>query len=105
MAIVVTCDAPEALARCLAAINEQSTSPAQVLVVDNASEPPATAPVVDQSDVRFLRLSENLGPAGGYAAGLRDFLESPCESVWLLDDDCVPRPDALGALVAEAAAN
>jgi GT2 family glycosyltransferase len=52
-----------------------------------------------------LRLPKNLGPAGGYAAGLRAFLESRGSWAWVLDDDCFARPGALDAQLdaAEAA--
>jgi GT2 family glycosyltransferase len=51
---------------------------------------------------RLLRLPENLGPAGGYAAGLAWFLEVGTEWAWVMDDDCSPAPNALAAQLAEA---
>jgi hypothetical protein len=101
-AVVLTYDAPDALAACLAALTAQTEPPASVLVVDNASEPPAVVP--DGGCAEVLRLRENLGPAGGYAAGLRAFLASGAGHVWLVDDDSTPRPDALAAQRRAAAA-
>ena len=97
LALVLTYESPEGVARCLAALRAQSTAVAAILVVDNASRPPVTVADGDPP-VRILRLPENVGPAGGYAAGLRAFLEEDFEWVWVMDDDCRPTPGALGGL-------
>jgi GT2 family glycosyltransferase len=44
----------------------------------------------------------NVGPAGGYAAGLTEFLSSEHDHAWLIDDDCVPAPDALATQLERA---
>jgi GT2 family glycosyltransferase len=97
MAVVLTYDAPEAAHACIAALDAQTVRPATVLVVDNASVPPFVAPAGSTVDVEVLRIAENGGPAGGYAAGLRAFLASDHAYAWLVDDDATPRPDALAA--------
>ena len=103
MAVVLTFNAPDAVERCLGSILAQTARVDSVLVVDNASEPPFVAgspePAVD-----VLRLPENVGPAGGYAAGLRAFLASGLGWVWLVDDDNTPRADALAMQLRAAAA-
>lgn len=103
MALVLTFDAPEHLLACLRGIQSQMVRPDKVLVIDNASRVPARA-VVEAADLatetaEFLRLPENLGPAGGYAAGLRLFAASDYDAAWVIDDDCVPDPGCLSALV------
>ena len=40
VALVLTHNAPQSLARCLSAIDAQTEAPEEVLVVDNASQPP-----------------------------------------------------------------
>mgnify|MGYP000471635379 CR=1 FL=1 len=97
MAVVLTYNAPEAARACIAALDVQTVTPATVLVVDNASAPPFVAPEGSTVDVEVLRLPENRGPAGGYAAGLRAFLASGHAFAWLVDDDATPRIDALAA--------
>jgi rhamnopyranosyl-N-acetylglucosaminyl-diphospho-decaprenol beta-1,3/1,4-galactofuranosyltransferase len=65
----------------------------RLMVIDNASEPPASKAIesFDLADrVEVVRLERNLGPAGGYAHGLRRFLETDHGLVWILDDDMVP---------------
>jgi GT2 family glycosyltransferase len=95
MAIVLTHNAPESLERSVRAIRDQSRPVDDLLVIDNASSPPAIA------DARILRSDENTGPAGGWAVGVQRFLESDAAAVWLMDDDCEPQPTCLEVLVSE----
>jgi rhamnopyranosyl-N-acetylglucosaminyl-diphospho-decaprenol beta-1,3/1,4-galactofuranosyltransferase len=99
-ALVLTHNAPQALARCLAAIDAQTTRPVEIVVVDNASSPPVEADSLrlDGVPVRVVRSDVNLGPAGGWAIALRDFLEQGNTHAWLMDDDIVPEPKCLATL-------
>jgi glycosyltransferase involved in cell wall biosynthesis len=69
-----------------------SSSLATLAVVDNApsaeSRAIATA-AATRSDVTYLPMAENLGPAGGIAAGMRHVLAFANDDDWivLLDDD------------------
>jgi GT2 family glycosyltransferase len=103
LAIVLTFDSRVALERCLGAIAAQTQPPAEVLVVDNASADAVDDLVAAAPNAGLLRLPENVGPAGGYAAGLTEFLASEHECAWLIDDDCVPAPDALALQLERAA--
>jgi GT2 family glycosyltransferase len=94
-AIVLTFDSRLALARCLDALTVQTHPLDEIVVVDNASRVPVDDLVARTPRARLLRLPENAGPAGGYAAGLTDFLASGDARAWLVDDDCVPAPEAL----------
>jgi GT2 family glycosyltransferase len=101
-AIVVTFNRRDLLAQCLDAIMSQSVAPDRVIVVDNASgdgthelmEPRAATGAVD-----YLRLSENLGGAGGFYAGVTRALETGASWFWLMDDDVAPAPDCLEQLL------
>jgi rhamnopyranosyl-N-acetylglucosaminyl-diphospho-decaprenol beta-1,3/1,4-galactofuranosyltransferase len=108
VALVLTYNAPRALARCLDGIARQSLRPSRVFVIDNAGSLPAS-PVALQDrdiDVSVIVQPSNGGPAGGHAAGLRAFLETGFPRAWVMDDDCVPEPDCLVELlhVADGAA-
>jgi GT2 family glycosyltransferase len=98
LAIVLTHDAPDALDRCLGAIDRQTVRPACVLLVDNESRPPACSGE-HRVPVEVLRLETNGGPAGGHAAGMAWFLGSAYEAAWVMDDDCIPEDDCLERLV------
>jgi GT2 family glycosyltransferase len=98
-ALVLTHNAPASLQRCLAAIGSQTRPPMSVLVVDNASDPPVDPVKIDIGiPMRVIRSETNLGPAGGWAIALREFLSDPYDSAWVMDDDIVPEPDCLERL-------
>lgn len=99
-AVIVTYNRRELLSRCLAAINHQTRRPDRVLVVDNASTDDTREWLEDWLAVnlpqaRLVALSENLGGAGGFAAGMQAAMEDGCEWVWMMDDDAEPTPTAL----------
>jgi rhamnopyranosyl-N-acetylglucosaminyl-diphospho-decaprenol beta-1,3/1,4-galactofuranosyltransferase len=100
VALVLTHNAPQSLARCLAAIAAQAEVPEEVLVVDNASQPPvelSLLPTLGRS-LRLIRSEVNGGPAGGWAIALRYFLANDFTHAWLMDDDIVPEPKCLANL-------
>jgi GT2 family glycosyltransferase len=96
LAVVLTHDAPGAPARCLDAIDRQTRPCDAVLVVDNASDPPVVLP---HRSVDVVRSDLNTGPGGGHELGLRRFLDSGAALAWVMDDDCVPAPTCLEALL------
>ena len=107
LTVVVTHNAPDALRTCLAAVASQSRRPDRVMVVDNASRPPAAesftgASAGSEVPVEWIREASNTGPAGGYARGLGAFADSPYDLAWVMDDDAVPDRDCLGRLLAAA---
>lgn len=95
-AIIVTHDRRDMLEHSLAAVMSQSCVPGTVCVVDNASCDGSEAMVRSRFPfVDYLRLADNTGPAGGFAAGLRHLAGGPFEYFWFLDDDSLPTPTAL----------
>ncbi len=105
MAVILTHNAPESLARCLRAIAEQTTPPESILVVDNASRPAATVPNDYPISLSMLRSEFNTGPAGGYARALGRFMDSECLHAWVLDDDMLPETACLEHLWSVASRN
>ncbi len=100
VALVLTHNAPASLARCLADVAGQTTPPGKVLVIDNASEPPAEVggSTKGRVPVEVVRSPVNTGPAGGYALAFERFLESDATHAWVLDDDMRPDPCCLERL-------
>jgi rhamnopyranosyl-N-acetylglucosaminyl-diphospho-decaprenol beta-1,3/1,4-galactofuranosyltransferase len=104
-ALVLSHNAPRSLERCLAAINAQTYLPQVIVVVDNASSPPVDREKLSGGavDIRVIRSNENLGPAGGWAIALQDFLNTDFDDAWVMDDDIVPTTECLATLRSAAA--
>ena len=107
VAMVLSHNAPQSLNRCLAAIGAQKSLPAEVVVIDSASDPPVDVDTLPPTGtpIRVIRSDTNVGPAGGWALGLRDFQEHAYTHAWLMDDDIVPEPDCLHTLWTAAEAS
>jgi len=103
-AAVVTHNRRELLVECLAALLAQTYPLETIVVVDNAStdgtpELLHERGLLVRDEVRLLRLGENRGGAGGFAAAVDATRAEDCDWIWLMDDDSEPRPDALERLL------
>jgi GT2 family glycosyltransferase len=101
-AVVVTFNRKEKLGKVLDHILAQSRGVDWVVVVDNASTDGTDTKLAEyQIDdrVRVLRLPENRGGAGGFAAGMARAYEMGADFLWIMDDDCYPNRDALDELI------
>jgi GT2 family glycosyltransferase len=104
VAVVVTYNRRELLLEALAALRAQERAPDAVVVVDNAStDGSAAAVAAAYPQVRVHRMKRNTGGAGGFAVGLDQALAAGADVVWLMDDDTVPEPGALAALLEASA--
>lgn len=102
-ALILTHNAPASLQRCLSAVSSQTRRPTAILVLDNASDPPIRLARTDIGvPIRVLRSQTNLGPAGGWAMALGDFLGDSYDWAWVMDDDIIPEPDCLERLLERA---
>lgn len=102
-AVVVTRDRLSLLRECVGRLLAQSRA-CGVLVVDNASTDGTDRWLAQcaakEPRVRYRRLASNTGGAGGFNSGIRWAVEDGWDYVWLMDDDCLPEPDALEKLLA-----
>ena len=99
-AIVVTYNRKELLLQCLEHLLAQEGAACDVLVVDNASTD-GTRQAVEQlgkNRILYRNTGENLGGAGGFNFGMRWAVEEGYDYLWVMDDDTLPRPDALAQL-------
>ena len=105
-ALVVTYNRKALLMECLDAILAQEFKPATIVVVDNASTDGTDVLFSEGGELasipglRYFRMTENLGGAGGFKEGIKRCMEVGCDWIWLMDDDCIARPDTLAKLVA-----
>lgn len=115
VAIVVTYNRKELLLRCIEHLREQvieramdtgmPTDPASelaIMVIDNASSDgtrEALRELVESGVVDYRDTGANLGGAGGFNYGMRAAVEAGYRYCWVMDDDCLPEPHALQALI------
>ena len=127
-AIVVTHNRKTPLGACLASLLEQTFPLDAIYIIDNCStdgtyesllaadritavaastetttESTRTVPLATHPqghvEIRYVRLPENTGGAGGFHEGLKRAVEAGFDWLWLMDDDLVPAPEALAALI------
>lgn len=100
IAVVVTYNRRDLLLEALAAVQAQTRPADAVIVVDNASTDGTAAAVRRQyPSAGVTELASNTGGAGGFACGMALALDQSADLVWLMDDDTVPEPGALRALL------
>jgi len=89
------------LPRQMEALLRQTHALQEIVVVDNASTDGTIAMLAERyPQVTVLKMSENLGAAGAWSAGLAyTALKRRHHWVWTFDDDSVPDEDALEALL------
>ena len=106
-AVVVTYNRLSLLQQCLAALRTQTVQGFTVLLVDNASTDGTAAYVrtLAMPGLVYRNTGKNLGGAGGFAYGIQAAAELGCEAVWIMDDDTLPEPGALEALLSANAAH
>ena len=100
VAVVVTWNRRELLTEALAALRAQRHGLAATVVVDNASTDGTAQLLAGEQGLDVVSLRQNTGGAGGFAVGMEQALTHAPDLVWLLDDDTIPTPDAVGELVA-----
>jgi len=99
-AVVVTYNRRHLLTEALSAVLAQSRAPDAVLVIDNASTDGTPEMVRARfPSVRLATARRNTGGAGGFAYGLALALADAADLVWLMDDDTIPEPGALRAML------
>lgn len=97
-AIVVTYNRLELLKEGIVALQKQTYNHLQIIVVNNGSTDGTTDWLATQSDVLTLT-QDNVGGAGGFFTGMKYAAEHDFDFVWIMDDDVIPRPDALEELI------
>ena len=95
-AIVVTYNRLGMLRRWLSDLKGQTRPVQEIIVVDNASEDGTEAAMLQEFPwVTYVRMSENVGPGGAWAAGMQVAYQHGHQGFWLFNDDSFPLPDTL----------
>lgn len=101
--VLVTYNRLPLLKQAISGILSQKHRIDELIIVDNGSTD-GTAEYIksltsDHKNVVSLRLSENMGGAGGFHFGIKEAYYRGADWVWTLDDDCIPTPEALERLI------
>lgn len=98
-AVIVTFNNETMLKGLLDDLYAQSRTPDEIIVVDNASADKTMELVTGGfPGVKYLRLPENTGSAGGYHEGIKAAL-AQSDMIWTLDDDVRLEFDSLEMLI------
>lgn len=100
-AVVVTYNRKELLCRCLQALHAQQVPELDLLVFDNASTDGTEEAVrsLGLPRLQYRNTGRNLGGAGGFSYGVQAAAQAGYQYLWLMDDDTIPEPGALKALL------
>jgi GT2 family glycosyltransferase len=104
VAVTVTYNRTRTLRRCIEALLAQTRPLDEILIVDNHSNDTERA-VLDEilswdARLHLIELSDNMGGAGGFEAGMRQARDQyHPDWYWLMDDDAYPRKDCLEKLL------
>ena len=103
-AIIATYNRRRDLETCIDALMRQTTPPDAIYVIDNAStdDTATMIPARFGDGVRYFRLSENTGSAGGFRVGMELAFNDGFEWLWITDNDSVPSHDSLEKLLGAA---
>lgn len=101
VAVVVTYNRKKLLKECINALLRQTYSPLDILIIDNASTDGTNKLVKEFTSVRvvYVNTGKNLGGAGGFQFGVKEAAKRNYDYLWLMDDDSIPTPGALSALM------
>ena len=119
-AVVVTFNRKDLLKKCLESLINQTTTLQAIYIIDNNSTdkteellykyeyiPELPTPndskvvletFVEDVHIKYIRLPENMGGAGGFYEGVKAAYEDDYDWVWIMDDDAFPTETCLEEL-------
>lgn len=103
-AVVVTYNRKELLLECIEAILSQTYKVNEVIIIDNASTDGTydylkSEGIIDKKEVKYRKLEENIGGAGGFHEGIKDARTNKADWIWIMDDDTIPDKNCLDEFV------
>lgn len=98
VAIVVTYNRKKLLLENIQALLKQKYSNLDILIIDNHSTDgtrKALKQYIQDKAIIYVDTGSNLGGAGGFQFGINYAANLDYDNVWIMDDDCIPRSEAL----------
>ncbi len=99
IAVVVTHNRLSLLIGCIEALRNQTRKIDAILVVNNSSTDGTETWLRSQKDIEVINQS-NVGGAGGFKTAIESGFKKGFEWIWCMDDDGLPKEDALEKLLA-----
>lgn len=104
-AVVVTYNRKALLIECIDALIAQTYKISCIFIVDNASSDGTDKFLEERGylarpDITYIKLSDNIGGAGGFYHGIKGAHERGVDWIWVMDDDSEPALNALQAMIA-----
>lgn len=101
--VVVTYNRETLLRECISRIEQQTIRAGKVIIVNNASTDGTAAylkSLNEQSEIyHIINCRENVGGAGGFAAGIKAAMDIGTECVLIIDDDAMLAADYMEKLL------
>ncbi|MCW3074116.1 MAG: hypothetical protein JWP69_1185 [Flaviaesturariibacter sp.] len=102
VAVIVTYNRMALLQECIAAVQAQNRTPDAIIVINNSSTDGTEQWLQTQ---RLTTITQpNQGGAWGFHTGIKKAYDEGADWVWVMDDDTIPYPETLEALLVPAAA-
>lgn len=100
-AVIVTYNRLELLKQCIEAVLNQTYKSLDVVIVDNASTDGTEEYIKGLRNKRiiYINTGKNVGGAGGFHRGIKEAYLKGAKWVWIMDDDVIPKEDALEKLM------
>ncbi len=103
VAVIVTYNRVALLKKNIEKLLSQTYPLNNIYVIDNASTDETREYCekirAENDRIIYKRLEENIGGAGGFSKGVQYAYEDGADYIWGMDDDAMPRKDALNKLV------
>lgn len=99
--VIVTYNRLSLLKECIAGLQRQTTFINKIIIVDNNSSDGTDSYLNTLIEDQYIvvRLSANVGGAGGFSEGIKKALLAGCDWIWVMDDDTIPSDNALEELI------
>lgn len=102
VAVVVTYNRKILLKECLDSLLKQTYENLDICIIDNCSSDGTfklIQPMLQSERIIYKRTKKNMGGAGGFNCGIKFVASKNYDYIWIMDDDTIPRPDALEKLM------